>query len=167
MKLQPFAQRETELEASQNPFSKVVLAHLKARQTRDDPEARRLCKIQLVRGLYESGLGAKDVRELFNVIDWMMRLPGKLSKLFWKDVATMQKEKQMPFISTPERVGRCDGMRLGIKTALKMKFGDEGLTLMPAVEETYEEKQLQAVLDSLETATSLEEVRRILAQSSD
>ena len=68
----------------------------------------------------------------------------------------------MPFITTPERVGRCDGICLGIKTILRMKFGEIGLQLMPEIEKLWEEKQFQAILDSLETATSLEEVRGVV-----
>ena len=81
------------------------------------------------------------------------------------DVTKIQREKQMPFISTPERVGIRVGMRKGIKTALKMKFGEMGLTLMPAIEKVYEEGQLQAILDLLETGTTLEEIRRALPKS--
>jgi hypothetical protein len=67
----------------------------------------------------------------------------------------------MPFITTPERVGRCYGMRRGIKAALKVRFGDAGVALMPEIERIYEEEQLQAILDLLITATSLEEARRL------
>jgi hypothetical protein len=52
-KLLDFAANEAELEASPNPFSKVVLAHLKAVQTQADPAARQAWKTRLVRGLFE------------------------------------------------------------------------------------------------------------------
>ena len=80
MKLLDFAAHEAVLEASTNPFAKVVLAHLKARQTHGDPAGRHAWKIRLVRGLYERGFSAKDVRELFRVIDWMMELPPALDE---------------------------------------------------------------------------------------
>ena len=32
-------------------------------------------KIQLIKGLYERGWAADEVRRLFRVIDWMMDLP--------------------------------------------------------------------------------------------
>ena len=57
--------REDELEASSNPFSKVVLAYLKSRQTQGDPLSRHAWKIRLARGSTVRGFGAKDVRELF------------------------------------------------------------------------------------------------------
>src|SRR4029077_3682091 len=40
VKLLDFAAQEAVLEASTNPFARVVLAHLKARQTHDDPLGR-------------------------------------------------------------------------------------------------------------------------------
>jgi hypothetical protein len=81
VKLRDFAQHEAMLEASPNPFAKVVLAHLKARETHDNPADRHTWKIRLVRGLYESGLSVKDVRELFRLIDWMTKTNcGRSSK---------------------------------------------------------------------------------------
>jgi hypothetical protein len=44
VKLLDYAEREAELEESRNPFAKVVLAHLKALETRRDPEGRRTWK---------------------------------------------------------------------------------------------------------------------------
>ncbi len=61
VKLLDFATREAELEASTNPFSKVVLAYLKARETHSNPADRHVWKLRLVRGLYDRGFTAKDV----------------------------------------------------------------------------------------------------------
>ncbi|MGH7173403.1 MAG: hypothetical protein ACRELG_24225, partial [Gemmataceae bacterium] len=74
VKLLDFAAHETMLEASANPFAQVVLAHLKARETRGNPADRHAWKVRLVRNLYERGFSPKDVRELFRLIDWLMEL---------------------------------------------------------------------------------------------
>jgi hypothetical protein len=161
VKLLDFAQREAVLEASTNPFAQVVLAHLKARETRDNPADRHAWKLRLVRGLYERGFSAKDVRELFRVIDWVMELPQSLEDVFWQDVAKIQEEGRMPFVTTPERVGRRAGMREGIESILKRLFGEEGLKLMPEIQQIHEEETLRAILKALETATSVEEMRRL------
>jgi len=42
-----------------------------------------------------------------------------------------------------------------------VRFGEEGLKLMPEIHKIYEEEQLQAILKALETATSPDEVRRL------
>jgi hypothetical protein len=161
VKLLDFAAHEPALEESTNPFAKVVLAHLKARQTHGDPGARHAWKIRLVRGLYERGFGAKDVRELFRVIDWMMDLPPALEEVFWQDVDNLQQERRMPFVTSIERVDYRRALRMGIETALKIRFGDEGLKLMPEIREIHEEDKLEAILKALETVPSLEAVRQL------
>jgi hypothetical protein len=148
-------------EASPNPFSKVVLAHLKAMQTQNDPASRHAWKIRLVRGLYERGLGAKDVRELFRVIDWLMELPEPLTISFWQDVEKFQEEKRMPFISTPESVAVWRGLHKGIESLLRVRFGSEGLKLMPEISQVLGEEKLTTILHALETAESPDEVRRL------
>jgi hypothetical protein len=49
----------------------------------------------------------------------------------------------------------------GITSLLKVRFGDEGLKLMPEIHEISEEDKLRSILNALETDTSLDEVRRI------
>src|SRR6185437_4311729 len=104
----------------------VVLAHLKARQTHGNPADRYAWKVRLVRNLYERGLSAKDVRELFRVIDWLMELPRALRNLFWQDVDKIQEERRMPYITDTEHVWMCQGLRKGIKSLLRVRFGEEG-----------------------------------------
>ena len=166
VKLLDFATKEAELETSANLFAKIVLAHLKARQTQRDPASRSVWKLRLIRGLYEQGLSGKDVRELFRVIDWLMVLPPLQRELFWRDIAHFQEERKMPFITTPQWVGRCEGMREGIQLGLKLRFGEEGLKLMPEIEEIHEDEKLREILKALETAASPEEVRRLWSPAS-
>jgi hypothetical protein len=161
VKLLDFAAHEAMLEASTNPFARVVLAHLKALETRGDVSGRHAWKVRLVRGLYERGFGAQDVRELFRVIDWMMELPPLLKTVFWQDVEKIQEERRMPFITTPEWYYYCKGLRQGIETVLRVRFGEAGLQLMPEIREIHEEEKLQEILKALETAASPEAVRRL------
>jgi hypothetical protein len=163
VKLLDFAPHTAVLEASANPFAPVVLAHLKALETRGDPAGRHAWKVRLVRGLYERGFSAVDVRELFRLIDWMMELPPALNTVFWQELDRIQQERRMPFITSVERVGLARGLRLGIESLLKVRFGDEGLRLMPEIEQIHEEEKLQAIRKALETPASLDEVRRLWA----
>ena len=163
VKLLDFAAHEAMLEASDNPFAQVVLAHLKAQETHGDPAGRHAWKVRLVRNLYERGFSPKDVRELFRVIDWLMELPPPLQEVFWQDMDKIQEENRMPFITTPERVGHRRGLREGIESVLRIRFGEDGLKLMPEIREIHEEETLRAVLKALETASSLDEVRRLWA----
>ena len=85
------------LGASSNPFAVLVLAHLKTQETRPDPTARRTWKVRLVKRLYDRGLGAEEVRQLFRFIDWMMDLPRPLEDQFWQEVRANGEEKRMPY----------------------------------------------------------------------
>ncbi len=161
VKLLDFADKDAELEASSNPFAKIVLAHLKTKQTHGDPAGRRDSKVRLVRNLYEQGFGAKDVRELFRVIDWMMVLPPPLAIEFRTELDKIQEEKRMPFVDSIERLAQAKALRKGIEVCLKLRFGVEGGTLMPEINKIYDEDLLEVVLHSLETAASPEEVRRL------
>ena len=161
VKLLDLAAHEGVLEASANPFAQVVLAHLKARQTHGDPAGRHAWKVRLVRNLYERRFSPEDVRELFRLIDWLMELPPALKNVFWQDMEKIQEERRMPFITTPEWYYLCKGLRQGIESLLRVRFGDEGLQLMPEIQEIHEEEKLEAILKALETAASLDEVRRL------
>jgi hypothetical protein len=160
VKLLDYAQREAELEADRNPFAQVVLAHLKALETRGDPEARRVWKFRLVRGLYERGFGAEDVRQLFRLIDWLLALPPALDNVFWEEVEEYKEARAMPFITTPERIGIQRGLRRAIEALLRLKFGDEGVALMPQLKEVYDADKLLSILEVVGTEHSLDEVRQ-------
>src|SRR5260221_4694182 len=69
IKLVDYAEDLDGLEAVRNPFGLVVLAHLQTVATRQDPEARRLWKTRLVKGLFDRGLDAATIRQLFRLID--------------------------------------------------------------------------------------------------
>jgi hypothetical protein len=84
-----------------------------------------------------------------------------LEEAFWQEMGTIQEEKRMPFITTPERVGLRKGLRRGIEVALKIRFGEEGLALMPEIQVIHEQEKLEAILQALEGPVSLEDVRRL------
>jgi hypothetical protein len=67
VKLLDYASRWDELEASQNPFAIVVMAHLKTKETRNDAVARKEWKFRLTRSLYERGFERQDILNLFLV----------------------------------------------------------------------------------------------------
>jgi hypothetical protein len=163
VKLLDYAPHWQALETAPNPFALVVLAHLKALETRQKPADRQAWKVRLVKGLYERGVSAEEVRQLFRFIDWMMDLPKPLDKLFWDEIHHYEEEKRMPFITTPERLGLEKGLLLGIEACLKVKFGPEGLKLLPEIRQLEDVPLLQTVLEAIETAPTPEELRRVWA----
>jgi hypothetical protein len=162
-KLLDWAPRWQTLETDPNPFAVVVLAHLKALETRQTPGDRQVWKVRLVKGLYERGVSAEDVRQLFRFIDWMMDLPKTLDKLFWQEIHQYEEEKRMPFITTPERLAREECLLLGIELSLDLKFGAEGLKLLPEIRSLEDHEVFQAVLQAIRTAATPEELRRVWA----
>jgi hypothetical protein len=72
----------------------------------------------------------------------------------------------MPFLTTPERLGlekgRLEGLLKGIELGLELKFGAEGLALMPELR-TLDHEMLEAVFDAIKPAASPDELRRIWA----
>ena len=124
VKLLDFAAHEAVLEASVNPFAQVVLAHLKARQTHDDPAGRHAWKVRLVRGLYERGFSPKDVRELFRLIDWLMELPALLEESFLARSGQDSRGERMPFITTLSALvaaGTAPGHRIVVEGAVRRR----------------------------------------------
>jgi hypothetical protein len=177
VKLLDYAEQWERLQESSNPFAMVVLAHLRTLQTRQDEGGRYTSKIKLIKGLYERGWAADDVRRLFRVIDWMMDLPKPLEVNFWQQIKQYEEEKQMPFMTTPERIGReeglaeglakgrtegrTEGLTKGIEVALELKFGEAGLRLMPEIRAIEDEAKLETVLRAIRTAAGPEDLRRV------
>ncbi len=61
VKLRDYRARRAELEASDNPFATVVLAHLAVQDTRRSAARRREVKLALTRRLYERGYSRERV----------------------------------------------------------------------------------------------------------
>jgi hypothetical protein len=176
VKLQDYATREQAMEVDSNPFAMVVLAHLKTLETRRSPTERHAWKLRLVKGLYERGMDAEDVRRLFQFIDWIMDLPEGLEQRFREEIIAYQQEKRMPFMTIFERVGMEKGLEIGrqegkeegllegrlegIQLGLTMKFGTKGLELMPEIREIQDHELLRIILGAIPTTDSPEELRR-------
>jgi hypothetical protein len=163
--------REAELEGHANVVGLFLVAHLKSRQTREDPEERARVKLGLILKLHERKLEAEELRQWYRLLDWLLDLPAELEAQVWQEVRRQEQEKQMPFITFAERYGREqgreEGERLGLLKALgpllKKKFGEEGAAFFTELERQEKLPALQAVLTVLiETDSGLDELRRLL-----
>lgn len=159
-KLRDYAAHAPALEVHPNPFALVVLAHLKSQDTRRSSADRHVWKLRLIRGLYERGMAKEDVRQLLRFIDWVMELPKRLQFLIEEEIAHYTEDKRMPYVTTMERFGMEKGLIKGIEASLDIKFGPEGLKLLPDVADMLlEHETLQAILEAIRKAPSLEELR--------
>ncbi len=124
------------LESSTNPFALVVMAQLKAHQSRDGA-ARKDVKLHLVRLMYRRGYAREQVLELFRVIDWLLQLPAELEIEFEQALMALEEEEKMPYITSIERMGMERGMQQGMQQGVQLgevavlrkqlqhKFGDQ------------------------------------------
>ncbi len=111
------------LEANTNPFATVVMAHLKASQTRSDRQERLRWKLSLTRRLYQQGYQRQDIINLFAFIDWVMTLPDNLEAQFWTEVRQFEEEQQMPYITSVERLGMQRGEAVLVLRQLNRRLG--------------------------------------------
>ncbi|MDV2998172.1 MAG: hypothetical protein N4J56_007877 [Chroococcidiopsis sp. SAG 2025] len=171
VKLLDYFQQWSALEASRNPFATVVMAHLKAQETRDNATGRFASKLALTRRLYEQGYSREDVVNLFGFIDWIMSLPEELEQEFWREVIQLEEERRMPYITSVERIGIQKGIRQGllegIELGLRLKFGSEGLGILPEISRIQDVEQLRAILAGLQTADTPDELRQIIQRDEE
>ncbi len=103
VKLLDLRQEWSALEVSRNPFATVVMAHLRALETRQNRTRRKEAKLALTKRLYEQGYQREDIINLFKFIDWLMSLPTELEQEFQQELNQYEEEKRMPYITSVER----------------------------------------------------------------
>jgi hypothetical protein len=166
VKLVDYKGRDTAMETDPNPFAAVVLAHLKAHETRDDAVARYDWKIRLVKGLYDRGFDRVRMERLFRVIDWVIKLPKIQKALFKREMTKLEQEKQMDRRPSPtqelwQEDGIAIGLRKGIEKVLSRR-GPEASALMPRVNAIEELTELEAFFDAVLAESDLDTLRAML-----
>ncbi|NET59150.1 MAG: DUF4351 domain-containing protein [Symploca sp. SIO2E6] len=117
-KLLDYKEQWEELEQSDNPFATVIMAHLKSQETRGNKQQRRAWKMSLTKRLYEEGYQRQDVLNLFHFIDWVMKLPKGLEQAFIEEITEYEKEQNMRYITSIERIGMERGRQEGAQKLL-------------------------------------------------
>lgn len=118
-KLLDWAGSEARLDDSHNPFAVVTRAHLSTRATRNNPSVRFAEKWSLVRSLYRRDWDRQKVIDLFNVVDWMMRLPPEMAVHFRHNLAALEEEVKMPYVSSVERLAIEEGFQQGVQQGVQ------------------------------------------------
>jgi hypothetical protein len=182
IKLTDLAKDAANLEQSGNPFAVIILAHLESMQTAGKPEQRRVGKIRLIKSLYDRW-GRDDVRKLVRLIDWLVKLPRNLELRIREEVESFEKEKQMPFVTSFERLakeegeaigeargeargevrGKLMGLKEGIALALRLKFGEAGAVLAEELRLIQDLDLLHRIYDAIERSSDPNEIRSIWA----
>ena len=136
-KLFDYNERWAELEASENPFGLLTLAHLRAKQTRggDAVEERYRWKRYLLELLAKKGWPTEDVCKFLAFIDRVMNLPEDVNEALKAEIGENKEKTMQEFMSTWEEAavkkGREEGReegRLGqmrmLQRHLTLHFGD-------------------------------------------
>ena len=180
VKILDYKERMEEFEGSKNPFAVIVMTHLKEMETKKDLDARLFWKITLVKKLYEKGYSKEEVFLLYKFIDWLVKLPEELTKRFYEEIKKYEEDKKMAYITTAERMGIKKGIEIGIQQGiqqgvlqglreaielgLKLRFGVEGLKLLPEVEKIKEVERLKVIKEAIEIAENIEDIRAVYSK---
>jgi hypothetical protein len=175
VKVIDYRERWEELEGSKNPFAVIVMTHLKEMETKGRVDERLFWKVTLVKRLYEKGYSKEDVLLLYKFIDWLVTLPEELTEKFHEEVKKIEEVRKVAYITTAERIGikkgfeqgMQQGMQQGLKEAielgLKLKFGVEGLKLLPEIGKIKEIEHLRAIKEAIEIAETIEDIKKLLS----
>lgn len=148
-----------------NPFAVLLMAQLGAQKAGKDERQKLASKTQIMRWLYAYHYSAKDTRQLFRLVDWMLITPPELEAELTQAMITIEQEHKMSYVTTFERMGRREGRQEGLQMGeasllrhlLTHKFG----TLSPDVQERLSQAttaQLKAWSLNVLDADSLDEV---------
>jgi len=143
VKLLDYTGREAALEASDNVFATVVLAHLATQATRGDARQRYERKLQLTRRLYERGLPRQTIIDLYRFLDWLMRLPEDLELDYTDAIFRIEEQLKMPYLSYVERRGERRGLSLLLRTQLEQRFAPLPAALIERLEQADAEQLLR------------------------
>jgi hypothetical protein len=162
-----------ELEASDNVFATVVMAHLKTKATTSNLTQREQWKWNLVRSLYERGLTKFDIINLGKFLDKMMALPPQLELEFKNKLNQYEKERNMPFLSPIEEMALERGQQIAAKETRKQdiikilqnRFDNLPDELVKSVNQIDDMSVLENLLLPSISVNSLEEFQQLINEN--
>ncbi len=152
--------------AATNPFAVVALAQRAAHRRTSDPE-RKARKGEIIALLYRYSYDHDDVLKLLRFIDWLIRLPSALERALRQELAELEEQTKMSYVTSWERFAREEGIQKGeqrgeakaLLRQIQFKFGP----VTPDIEsriQTAEPAQLEAWLTRILSAATPEEIFR-------
>ncbi len=130
-------------------------------QTRRSPAERQAWKVRLAKGLYGRGMDPEDVRHLFRFFDWVMERRSPRNSSSRKNSTHSSRRSVCRSSTSSNGEALAKGLLQGIEACLKVKFGAEGLELMPELRQIRDHELLGKVLDRIDVAASPDDLRRV------
>jgi flagellar biosynthesis/type III secretory pathway protein FliH len=110
-----------------------------------------------------------------------MALPEELEASFQQELQQYEQEQQMPYVTSIERMakqegieegiqqgmqqGMREGLLSGIELGLELKFGSEGLRLLPEISKIEDVDMLKAIKEGFKIVKTLAELRSLYQQN--
>ena len=146
--------------AADNPFAVVALAQLAAHRRTSDPE-RKARKCEIIALLYRYQYDRDDAIKLLRFVDWLIRLPRALERILRQELAELEEQTKMSYVTSWERFAREEGIEKGrqegeakaLLRQLEAKFGTPPPDLVTRVQ-TAEPEQIEVWLTRILTAGS-------------
>ena len=146
--------------AADNPFAVVALAQLAAHRRTSDPE-RKARKGEIIALLYRYQYDRDDAIKLLRFVDWLIRLPRALERILRQELAELEEQTKMSYVTSWERFAREEGIEKGrqegeakaLLRQLEAKFGTPTPDLVTRVQ-TAEPEQIEVWLTRILTAGS-------------
>ena len=162
VKLLDYQPRWLELEASDNPFAVLVMAHLRTQATTKDLTGKLRWKLSLVKRMYELGYSRDKILQLFDLIDRLMALPPNLDLNFKTELKQFEDDKKMAYITSIERLGIAQTLQKSIVKIIKTRFQDGPSELVEQINKIYDHERLNQLLEQAITIGSVPDFQELL-----
>lgn len=104
--------------AATNPFAVLVMAQLQAQEAGKNERQKLVSKTQIMRLLFAYQYTAKDVNQLFRLVDWIIATPPELDAELTRVMNTIEQEQNMTYVTSIEREGIRKGLSKGLSEGL-------------------------------------------------
>jgi predicted transposase YdaD len=165
VKLLDYRAKMAQLERSTNPFALVVLAHLRALETKSAPKKRMNAKLQLIRLMRGRGYTKKQIADLLRFIDWVLTLPSYLEEELTITLDKEEAMKRKKYVTSWERIyeargevkGEVNTLRKNISETLSLRFGNLPESITAFTQSVEDAEYLQALFRRAVVCKSLDE----------
>ena len=112
-------EKEGELRLSREPAAWLILANHEVNLTGGQPEERKRRKLALIKAMFKAGVDAKEMRNLFEIMDYMIALPRPLEEEFRIELQKDREMKTMRHVATMSEMILEEGIAKGIEKGME------------------------------------------------